>query len=113
MQAIPIVALDEGHQGQQHTDHGDAAKDALIAHNLEGLYVQICHEVVLKGDLGGLHTLQTDNSYGRLAHTANRQPVWAACTHCKQTHHIKTHAEEEQEFKQMHTLQIDTSYQHA
>lgn len=58
MQAISIVALDEGHQGQQHTDHGDAAEEALIAHNLEGLYVQICHEVVLKGDLGGLHTLQ-------------------------------------------------------
>ena len=61
MQAISIVALDEGHQGQQHTDHGDAAEEALIAHNLEGLYVQICHEVVLKGDLGGLHTLQIDN----------------------------------------------------
>ncbi len=60
MQAISIVALDEGHQGQQHTDHGDAAEEALIAHNLEGLYVQICHEVVLKGDLSGLHTLQTD-----------------------------------------------------
>ena len=63
MQAISIVALDEGHQGQQHADHGDAAKHTLIAHNLEGLYVQIRHEVVLKGDLGGLHTLQTDTSY--------------------------------------------------
>lgn len=58
MQAISIMALDEGHEGQQHTDHSNAAKDTLIAHNLEGLYVQICHEVVLKGDLGGLHTLQ-------------------------------------------------------
>ncbi|KAA6425862.1 MAG: hypothetical protein FRX49_04237 [Trebouxia sp. A1-2] len=47
--AISIVALNEGHQGQQHADHGDAAKNALITHNLEWLYVQICHEVVLKG----------------------------------------------------------------
>ena len=58
MQAISIMALDEGHEGQQHADHGNAAKDTLIAHNLERLYVHICHEVVLKGDLGGLHTLQ-------------------------------------------------------
>ena len=63
MQAISIVALDEGHQGQQHADHGDAAEDPLVAHDLERLYVQICHEVVLKGNLGGLHALQTDSLY--------------------------------------------------
>lgn len=57
MQADPITPLDEGHQGQQDADHGDAAEQALIPHNLQGLYVQVRHEVVLKRYLGCLHTL--------------------------------------------------------
>lgn len=60
MQAIAVMALDERHQWQENQEHGQAAKDPLIPHNLEGLYVQVCHEVVLKSDLGCLHTLQTD-----------------------------------------------------
>ena len=57
MQPVPILALDKVDSGQQHTDHGQAAKDALVAHNLEGLNVQICHEIVLECDLSSLHTL--------------------------------------------------------
>lgn len=63
MQTIAIMALDEGHKRQQHSDHSQAAEDPLIPHNLQRLYVQVCHEVVLKGDLGGLHTLQHSSMY--------------------------------------------------
>lgn len=57
VQAIAIMPLDEGHKWQQHGDHSNAAKHSLIPYNLQRLYVQVRHEVVLKGDLGSLNTL--------------------------------------------------------
>ena len=57
MQAIAIMALDKVDNGQHEANHGQAAKDALVGHNLERLYVQVRHEVVLKRDLSCLHTL--------------------------------------------------------
>lgn len=62
VQTIAILPLDEVHNWQQHTDHCQAAKDALIADNLQRLNVQVGHEVVLKGDLSSLYTLHTNTN---------------------------------------------------
>ena len=78
MQPVPLLTLDKVDSRQQHTDHGQAAKHALVAHNLEGLNVQICHEVVLECDLSSLHTLHQ-------AHNVVLSPICRAISLAKQT----------------------------
>ena len=59
VQAVALMSLDKVHCRQHDCHHDDGAKEALIANNFEGSNVKIGHEVVLEGDLGSLHGLQT------------------------------------------------------
>ena len=59
MQAIALMSPDKVHCRQHDGHHDDRAEEALIANNFEGSNVKIGHEVILKGDLGSLHGLQS------------------------------------------------------
>ena len=59
MDTVAFMTRDEIDCWQHDANHCHAAEHALKAHNLERRNVQVGHEVVLKGDLGCLHTLHS------------------------------------------------------